>query len=202
MSAASAVSAQSGDLSVRCQPGRAGARLTFPYVLENVGAAELFVMDAIATPGPDGAALAADDQAVVIILGAAGEAILGKFPAPLPPDRRTAHQVMPLARRLPPGGRLERVLEVRLPLAETSPYFADLTLRDYEMVDLASLVFTIGYWRAGENGVAAAPEDDLPDLWRVAMRGKPGRVHTTRQRFPVKGLQLFKRLDAFPRPVA
>jgi hypothetical protein len=202
MSAAGAVAAHAAELSLRCQPGRAGGRLTFPYVLENAGAADIFVMDAIATPGPDGAAMAADDQAVVIILGAAGEAILGKFPAPLPPDRRTAHQILPLARRLPPGGRLERALEVKLPLAETSPYFADLTLRDYEMVDLASLVFTIGYWRAGENGVAAAPEDGLPDLWRVATRGKAAGGHAARQRFPVKGLQLFKRLDAFPRPGA
>lgn len=190
------------DLSVRCQPGRAGPRLTFPYVLENHGAADLFVMDAIALPGPDGAAMIADDQAVVIRLGPGGDVELGKFPTPMPPDRRTAQPVTPLARRMPPGARLECALAVPLPLAETSPYFADLQLRQYEMIDISAVVFTIGYWRVGEDGLAVTPADGLPELWHVATRGKLRGVHVARQRFPVKGLQLFKRLDAFPRPGA
>lgn len=198
MSAAGLTSA-AADLSVRCQPGRAGARLTFPYVLENHGAVDLFVMDAIALPGPGGAAMIADDQVVVIRLGAGGDVELGKFPAPMPPDRRTAQPIVPLTRRMPPGSRLERALAVPLPLAETSPYFADLSLREYEMVDISAIVFTIGYWRAGEDDLAATPAEDLPEFWHVAARNKLRGVHAARQRFPVKGLQVLKRLDAFPR---
>ncbi len=197
---AAVMSAPGGDLALRCHPGRAGACLTFAYAVENLAAVDLFVMDAIAIPGPEGEAAAADDQAVVIVLAPGGEALLGKFPAPLPPDRRIAVPVVPLARRLAPGASLDRQLAVPLPLAETSPYFADLTLRQYEPVDILAVVFTIGFWREKEAGIAAVPVEELPDFWRVGGRRPLQSAHTARQRFPVKGLQLFKRLDAFPRP--
>ncbi len=187
------------ELALRCHPGRAGRRLTFPYRLENLGAADLYVMDAIPIPAPGGEAVA-DDQAVVIIFGPGGDVLLGKFPAPLPTDRRVAVPVVPLARRLAPGETLERDLSVPLPLAETSPYFPDLSLRQYEPVDLAAVVFMIGYWIAEEGGLAAAPAETAPGLWHVTTRHTLKDAHLARQRFPAKGLQIFKRLDSFPRP--
>ena len=58
--------------------------------------------------------------------------------------------------RLPQGGTFEGRVELTLLLAETSPYFADLTLRQYEVVTINGIVFTIGFWVAGEDGLAAA----------------------------------------------
>lgn len=198
---AATASVPAAELAIHCHPGRAGQRLTFPYRLENLGAADLYVMDAIPILGPGGE-VAADDQAVIIILGSGGDVLLGKFPAPLPTDRRVAVPVIPLAHRLAPGEALERDLSVPLPLAESSPYFADLPLRQYEPVDLAAVVFTIGYWIAGENGLAAAPAETVTDLWHVTTRHTLKDAHIARQRFPAKGLQIFKRLDTFPRPPA
>ena len=202
MSAAGAPSVPGGDLALHCRPGRAGAQLTFPYRLENGCGVDLYVMDAIPVPGPEGRAEAADDQAVVIILAPDGDALLGKFPAPLPADRRIAVPVIPLARRLAPGEVLERELAVKLPLAETSPYFPELTLRQYEPVEIAAVVFAICYWLAGEPGLAAVPAETEGDLWRVVTRHPLKNLHMARQRFPTKGLQIFKRLDAFPRTAA
>src|SRR6266404_2031283 len=121
-------------LRLTCRPGKTGNLLTFPYTLENLGPTDVYAMEAL--PGVDRAKRQprADSNAAVVILGESGDAILGKFAAPLPSDRRVAMPVLPLARRLAAGASLEGRLEIPLPLAETSPYFADLTLRQYEMV--------------------------------------------------------------------
>ena len=187
------------DLGLSCQPNRAGNALVFPYVLHNRGRAAVYVMDALPSVDPASRAARANDQAAVVMLGAKGDAVVGKFIAPLPPDRRVVLPVIPLARLLGPGEALERRLEMPMPLAETSPYFADLPLRGYEMVEIAGVVFTIGFWPAGAEGLAAAAVDYAPGLFAVTARDPRRTAQSVSQRFPVKGLQLFKRNDNFPR---
>jgi hypothetical protein len=186
-------------LHLTCHPGKTGNVLTFPYTLENLGPADVYAMDAL--PGVDRASRQprANETAAVVILGAEGDVILGKFAAPLPTDRRIAAPVLPLARHLPAGARLEGRIEIPLPLAETSPYFADLTLRQYEVVDIKGVVFTIGYWPAEVDGLATAPVDYAPGLVVVVTRDTLQSAMRITQRFPTTGLQLFKRTDAFPR---
>jgi hypothetical protein len=186
------------NLLLTCRPGKSGNKLTFPYTLENRGRTILYPMHAMASVAPDGEP-SANEQCPVVIMGGHGSVILGKLGAPLPTDRQVAVQAVPLAQRLPPEGRLDGLLEIQLPLAETSPYFGDLKLREYEMVDFDSIVFTIGYWVDGVDGLAAAPTDYAPDLFVVVTRKTLASVRHATQRFPTKALQLFKRLDAFPR---
>lgn len=186
-------------LRLSCRPGKSGNQLVFPYALHNEGPVEVYVMDATRRLDPETRALSADDQAAVVILGPESDAILGRFAPPPPFDRRMALPVMPLARRLPPGGTLERELAVPLPLAETSPYFPDLPLRRYEIVEIRGIVFTIGYWVAGVDNLAAAPLEDRPELFAVTTRNTAKSARRIAQRFPTTGLQLFKRTDAFPR---
>ena len=106
------------------------------------------------------------------------------------------------ARRIPHGGTFEGRVELTLPLAETSPYFADLTLRQYEMVAITGVVFTIGFWVAGEDSLAVLPCDYAPDLFTVITRNTIRSAHRVSQRFPVRALQFFRRTDAFPRTLA
>jgi hypothetical protein len=186
------------DLLLTCHPGKTGNKLTFPYTLENRGRTVLYPMHAMASIAPDGEP-SANDQCPVVILGAQGSVILGKLAAPLPTDRQVAVHAVPLARRLAPGGRLDGLLDIQLPLAEISPYFNDLPLRQYDMIDFESIVFTIGYWVDGVDGLAAAPTDYAPDLFVVVTRKTLISARHATLRFPTKALQLFKRLDAFPR---
>ncbi len=186
-------------LRLTCRPGRTGNTLVFPYTLENRGPVEIYVMDALPSLGPAGDTATANDQAAVVILGPEGDAIIGKFAAPLPTDRRVAFAILPLARRLAPQASFEGRLEIALPLAETSPYFPDLTLRQYEMVDIKGVVFTIGFWLAGADGLSAVPADYAPDLFSVVTRNTLRSARRVWQRFPTSGLQLFRRTDAFPR---
>jgi hypothetical protein len=139
---------------------------------------------------------------VPVIHGPGTDATIGRFIAPLPTDRRVAMPVIPLARRLPHGGKFEGRVELTLPLAETSPYFADLTLRQYEVVTITGVVFTIGFWVAGEDSLAALPCDYAPDLFTVVTRNTVRSAHRVSQRFQVRALQFFRRTDAFPRTLA
>jgi len=195
MSAPAAVAS----LRLSCRPGKAGNRLSFPYTIQNLGPTDVYVMNAMPGIDPATREARANDQAAVVILGADGNVVVGKFIAPLPTDRRIAVPVIPLARHLPAGGSLDQRLEIPAPLAETSPYFPDLPLRRYEIVDIKAVVLTIGYWPAGADGLVAAPADYAPDLFIVVTRNTMRSAQRVSQRFPTTGLQLFKRTDAYPR---
>jgi hypothetical protein len=193
--------ATSAALRLHCQPSKTGSLLVFAYTLENQGPGEVYAMHALPSVEPASGEARANDTAAVVIANDSGDAVIGKFAAPLPADRRIAVPVFPLARRLPAGASLEGHIEITLPLAETSPYFPDLTLRQYEMVDIKAVVFTIGYWPEGIDGLTAVPVDYAPELFTVGTRNTLRSARRVWQRFPSSGLQLFKRNDAFPRPL-
>ena len=71
-----------GTLRLTCQPSKVGNVLIFPYTLENQGSAEVYAVHAL--PG----ATAPNETAAIVIAADSGDAIVGKFAAPLPPDRR------------------------------------------------------------------------------------------------------------------
>ena len=186
-------------LRLTCRPSKNGNLLLFPYTLENQGPGEVFAMHALASGDPMTGEARANDTAAIVIAGDDGDAIIGKFAAPLPVDRRIAVPDLPLARRLGAGASLEGRVEIALPLAETSPYFPDLTLRRYEIVEIRGVVFTIGYWLAGVDGLTAAPAEYAPELFMIETRDTRRSARRVSQRFPTTALQLFKRTDAFPR---
>lgn len=197
----SAATAAVVDLRLSCQPGKEGKLLVFPYKVQNQGNVDAYVMDAIASVDGASGAAKANAQSVVVLAGPGEDATIGKFIAPLPTDRRIAMPVIPLARRLAPGAALEGRIEIALPLAEASPYFGDLPLRQYEMVEIKGVVFSIGYWAAGADGLAALPVEYAPDLFNVVTRNTVRSARRVSQHFPTRSLQLFKRTDQFPRGI-
>jgi hypothetical protein len=191
--------AAAADIRLNCQPGKEGNILIFTYNVENKGPAEAYVMDAVASiDGATGSAKPSP-QSVVVLAGPAEYAIIGKFMAPLPTDRRMAAPVTPLARRLAAGATVQGRIEVPLPLAEASPYFGDLPLRQYEVTEIKGVIFTLGYWLAGVDGMAALPLEEVPDLFTVVTRHTQRSARHLSQRFPTRALQLLKRTDQFPR---
>jgi hypothetical protein len=186
---------------VSCQPEKNGSALVFPYSIENRGSGDAYVMDAL--PSVDAATRQprANDQATVVVFGSDGYATVGKFIPPLPTDRRIAVPIAPLARRVPAGASFENCITVPLPLAEASPYFADLLLRQYELVDIKGVAFTIRYWVAGSTEVAVIAAEYAPDLYSVMQTSETVTPGLASQRFPTTKLQLFKRSDEFPRDI-
>jgi hypothetical protein len=186
-------------LRLDCRPSKAGNVLIFPYTLQNQGSVDVYAMHALPGTEPESGQARANETAAIVIADASGDAVIGKFAAPLPTDRRIAVPVLPLARHLPAGATLQGRIEIPLPLAETSPYFPDLPLRRYEIVDIKGVVLTIGYWPAGVDYLAAQPAEYATDLFIVVTRNTLQSAMRVTQRFPTTGLQLFKRTDAFPR---
>jgi hypothetical protein len=189
-------------LRLECRPSKAGNVLLFPYTLQNQGAVDVYAMQALPSVDPESRQAKANETAGIVIADEGGDAVIGKFAAPLPTDRRIAVPVMPLASHLPAGGTLQGRIEIPLPLAETSPYFPDLTLRRYEIVDIKGVVLTIGYWPAGVDYLVARPAEYAPGLFVVVTGNTMKSARLVSQRFPTAGLQLFKRTDAFPRALA
>jgi hypothetical protein len=189
----------SATLRLECRPSKAGNLLIFPYTLENAGPADVYAMHALPSADATSHEAQGNDTAGIVIGSDNGDAIIGKFIAPWPTDRRIAMPVVPLARRLPAGAKLEGRIEIPLPLAETSPYFPDLTLRAYEIAEIKGVALTIGYWVAGNDGMSADPAEYAPDLFIVETRNTTRSAQRVSQRFPTTGLQLFRRTDAFPR---
>ena len=185
-------------LRLECRPSKSGNVLVFPYTLANQGPGDVFAMHALPSADPASGEARANESVAVVIAGDNEDAIIGKFQPPLPADRVLAVPVVPLVRRLPAGASLEGRIEIPLPLAEASPYFPDLPLRRYEIVDIKAVVFTIGYWLAGD-AVSTSAAAYAPDLFEIETR-QPGRgARRVTRRFPTSGLQLFRRTDAFPR---
>jgi hypothetical protein len=188
------------DIRLHCQPGKEGDLLVFAYQIENLGLVDVYVMDAVATI--DGASGAAKPNfQSVVLAGDAGDAVIGKFMAPLPTDRRMAMPVLPLARPLPAKASIEGRIEVPLPLAEASPYFADLPLRQYEMVEITGVTFSIGYWVDGADGMTARRLEDARDLFAITTRNTLRSARRVSQSLPTRSLQLLKRTDEFPRTI-
>jgi hypothetical protein len=186
-------------LRLTCRPGKSGNTLVFPYTLENQGPGEIYAMHAVPSVDPASGEARANENAAVVIASEGGDAIVGKFIAPLPTDRRIALPIFPLARRLPAGASIEGNIEIPMPLAETSPYFADLPLRRFEMIDIKGVEFIIGYWLAAPVRMSVEPCEYAPDLFVVSTRDPARAARRISQSFPTTGLQLFKRTDAFPR---
>jgi hypothetical protein len=190
------------DIVLNCRPGKEGLCLVFPYRVQNRGETPVYVMDALATVDPESGRPKADTQAIVVVQAPGDEAIMGRLIAPPPADRRMAIPVIPLARHLPPGGMIENRIEVPIPLAEVSPYYADLLLRQYQVTQLKGVTFAIGYWVDGVDGLIASPVDFAPGLFNITTRQTGRSARVASQHFPTHQLQLLKRIDSFPREVA
>jgi hypothetical protein len=188
------------DVLLECEPTRVGNKLSFPYTTTNRSAADIYVMDAVPVVDPSTKQAVASRDSVVVYLMGNGRAHVLKGIPPLPTDRSVMVRIIPLAARLSPGAILTRQLEIPLPLAETSPYFPDLPLRQYELVDISGVQFSVEFLRSTAEGFSATPVDFAPDLYRVSARDTAGMTERVVCGFPTQRLSIMKRLDTFPRP--
>ena len=190
-----------GSIRLTCRPDRAGNLFTFPYRIENGGAAPIWVMDALPGLDPDSRQARVIDQPTIVVLQTTGDALVGKFVPPLPTDRDVLAPLTPLAVLLKPGEALERTLTVPSPLAEWSPYLPEALFRTYEAVSVQGLVFAVDCWPFDVAGLAVMPAAYSPGHHGMHGPDPGGAAWRVTQRFPSRNLQLFRRLDEFPREV-
>ena len=187
-------------VTIACQPDRAGNRLVFAYFLTNASSELVYVMDATPKFDPATNTWSADRESVVVWLGVDDIARVMRGIAPPPADADVWSRVIPLAVPLRPGETLERRLEIPLPLGETSPYFPDLPLRQYQQQDIIGVSLIVEFLPTSVEGFSAVPVDYATDLYQVRGYNTPEQVQRVGQTFPVRQLSILKRPDNFPRP--
>ncbi len=192
---------QALDIGLSCRPRKEGNSLVFDYELHNRSRTAVYAADAMRVVDGEPPLARADAQAVSIILREDMDAVVGKFLPPVPPHWRMVVPAVPLAVAVEPGATVARSLSVRLPLAETSPLVDDLSIRDYDMLDIQAVVLAIGYWAADTPGLDVAAARFSPEHMQLAMADPRNGARMVWQRYPVRGLMLFRRNDAFPRTV-
>ena len=67
-------------------------------------------------------------------------------------------------------------------------------------MDIAAIIFAVAYWVSGIPGVGVVPAAYAEGLFSVVPAGGTfGGTMLASQRFATRGLQVFRRQDAFPR---
>jgi hypothetical protein len=89
---------------------------------------------------------------------------------------------------------------MQMPLAETSPYFPDLLLRDYRQQEIQGIRLKVEYLPVTVEGFGAQSVDYAPDLFRVWGRNTPAQVEHLSSAFDTRQLSIMVRPDDFPRP--
>lgn len=178
--------ARQGQLRLSCRPAKAGDVLSFPYIVENPGPDDVYVMDGVASAG--------DRPSVVIRPD--GDAIVGTFIPPMPTDRQIAVPVLPLARRLSAGGVLEHRLEIAAPYAEASPWLPDPAPEQQAVTAIKGVVLAVGYWPVGMKELAVTEIADSPGRYAIT---PPSGGALVSLRFPTNGLCFARRADLVSR---
>lgn len=190
------------DVGFACRPSRVANKLQFDYRIENRSGTPIYALDLLPSVDPGTRTAHADPNGVYVSWIPENRALILKGIAPLPQDRTVAVRVMPLGTPIAPGATLERTTEIPLPLAEHSPYYGELPLRQYEQVEVVEVIFAVQFLRSTVEGFGAVPVDYAPGAFHVQGRNTVGQVETLSCGLPTKNLPLLKRTDNFTRQPA
>lgn len=173
--------------------------LTIEYAVVNHGASDVYVMDTLPAWDPDAKKVVPVDRPY-ICYRAGGVAYVLKGTPPLPVDRVVSQRAFGLGTKVAPGQKLERKLQLRLPLREQSIYHSPLKDEDYAVVDVGKLVLAVQFLRANLPDFKAEPSPLDPELFRVGTKAtmKDSELLSRELNLPPK-TKLLKRNDKFPR---
>lgn len=173
--------------------------MSFSYKVVNTSDEILYVIDAMAALDQAIGKFKPDPNFAVTIAGEDGIATLAKTVPPMPSGRRLAALYVPLAVKLLPRAHIERTLKAPLPWAESSPYFPDLSLREYALASVKTVIFAVGYWCAGDSGLIAAESNFAPGLYQLVSSAPVASARHAVLQIPTRGLDILRRGDEFPR---
>lgn len=186
------------DVTLSCRPSRVENSLQFGYTLVNRSGVDIYVLDAFPAVDPVTKQAVVDVDGAYVAMFEAGSAYVLKGIPPLP-RQPVVVRVIPLGSKIPTDGTLERSLSLSLPLAEQSPYFGDLPLREYEQSDVHKVIFGIQFIRGNREGFSALAAEFGGDVYRVQTKATVQDAETLICEFPTKNLIILKRKDDFVR---
>lgn len=178
-------------VTLQCSPSRSGNELVFPYTVTNDGPGDVYVADAFHRVDPVTHAGSVDRALVTIQMETDNFAlILRGVPPRTAPVTRPIH---PLMHRLGAGQKLERQLEVPLPLAETSPYEPYSNVRDYVLKPIDGVVLAVDWISASTEGLVATPAAGAEDLYTIQAPNYLRDMQRLTSRLPARGLSILER---------
>jgi hypothetical protein len=190
------------DVVLRCTPGREGDHLTFDYSVTNEGAVATYVMDALPSVDKMTGRLSLEPDAVSVWLGLDGMLRISKGMPPMPDDTKAEDRIVPLALKLDPGESIKRRLLEPMPLAEHSPIAPYGNLREYRPKPILGVTLLIEHIRADMAGFIAVQAAGYPKpFMRLVPTGDALPMHRLACPLRTRNLQVFTRIDAYPRPL-
>lgn len=187
------------DVVLSCRLEIQPDKLKIAYSLMNRGPQEVYALNGFPArgmtarnpvPNPEGVYVCArPNNAALVLLGI----------TPLPADKLVTVRIIPPGTRLAPGERVERIVELPVPLEERSLYYASLPPEQYDIVAVISLTFMVHFIRSTVPGFHAEPAPHGQGLFRVRSQDTVAQASALEQGFRMPSLKLKKRKDMFSR---
>lgn len=175
-------------------------RLKLHYTVSNQGSVDLYVLDVLPGYDMDARKPVANYKDVYVSARTDCAALILRGIPPLPADRMVTVRLIPLGTKVPPGGQLERTVELELPLKETSPYYLPLKPEEYQACDLTDITFAVQMVKSNVEGFTATEASHGPGLYVVRSKNIVGQAESLEFSFKAPPKQkLLKRTDRFTR---
>ena len=186
------------DITLSCRPSRVENSLQFDYSVANLSASDIYLLDGFPRVDPTTHEASIDPNGAYVTALEGRAAFVLKGIPPLPRNPVTV-RIIPLGSKIAAGETLERTLVLPMPLAEQSPYFGELPLRNYEQYDISRVIVGVQILRSTKEGFAAGQADFASGYFRVQTLKTVHDAETLTCEFPTKSLILLKRKDGFVR---
>jgi hypothetical protein len=187
------------DVVLECRPQFEAERLTIGYSVSSRAAKDIYVLDVLPSYDTQAKKLIAVYEGYYLCSRAGGVALVLKGIPPLPVDRQVTVRMIPLGTKLISGAKIERTLELALPLKEHSPYYIPLKPEEYDITEVSTVAFAVQFVRSTVQGFAAEPAPHGPDLFRVKSQDIVAHAETLRAQFSAPAVKLWRRKDWFTR---
>lgn len=189
---------KASDLTLTCHAALKPTALEIRYSVHNGGDRPVYVLDMLPINGA-GTPEAAGNPAMNTVIAGPDHLTVLRGIAPLP-RQPVAVRVIPLATALAPARALERDIVLNLPVAERSPYYGDLPLRQYTHGGVNAVTLVVHVVRETVDGFKATPANGFAEgLLTLHATDLVRAVESLSCTVPVRGLSILRRTDAFKR---
>ena len=141
--------------------------LIVSYELTNSGKTDIYLLDIIPKYDLETRQPSIDlNNGVAIWNEPDGLSVIRGLP-PYPTEKDMAAYYTPLASKIGPGEKLNRRIELSLPLVESSPYYSPLDIKTYESATVTTIRLSVHFIRSRAEGFEAQEVAFAKDVYFV-----------------------------------
>jgi hypothetical protein len=188
------------DVILKCKITPSEDKITLTYSVENQSGKDIYLLDAHPRYDEESKKRVADYKSFYLSSHDSSGFLLKGIP-PLPEDKMVAMRIMPLGTKITSKQKIERTLELDLPLKEQNPwYYAPLEdEKDYEKTTITHLIVEVHFMRSTVEDFKAVPALFAPELFNVSSKFTLGTFEKLRSTIDLTETVLLRRTDVFTR---